>query len=182
MKILPLLLTLFNSGILSRAYIFEKCTSQSGIRNESKVVQTLNGPVRGECYNVPVSYSNSSTRNYDVFTWLSVPYAEPPTGSNRFMQPKPVKSWSETRDALTWPKSCVQAGVSVFPSFYSEDCLYLNIFVRNDTYLNRDKQLVPIMLWIHGGAFVVGSSSAGMKISYFKIALIQSKVIKYFDF
>lgn len=165
MKILlPLLLTLVHSGFLSGVYIFEKCTSLSGSRNESKVVQTLNGPVRGECYNVPVSYSNSSTQNYDVFTWLSIPYAEPPTGSNRFMKPKPVKSWSETRDALFWPRACVQTGIEAIPSFYSEDCLYLNIFVRNDTYFNRDRKLMPIMLWIHGGGLTVGTSASGLKI------------------
>ena len=186
MKVLPLILTLLESIILSQAYIFEKCSSQTSV-SDSKVVQTLNGAVKGECYNVPVSYSNSSTNSYDVFTWLSIPYAEPPTGSNRFMKPKPVKSWSTTVEALNWPKSCIQLraiqnGLTVDSTLFSEDCLFLNIFVRGDTYFNRGTTLAPIMIWIHGGAFLAGASAQGLFIfwkrsvrySFMKIVFFRS--------
>ena len=40
-----------------------------------------------------------------------------------------------------------------------EDCLYLNVWVdENETELAEPK---PVMVWIHGGAFVVGSGSLG---------------------
>ncbi len=178
MKLLPLLLTLLESVLLSQAYIFQKCSSQSAV-SDSKVVQTLNGAVKGECYNVPVSYSNSSTSNYDVFTWLSIPFAESPTGSNRFMKPKPVKSWNKTLDALSWPKTCVQDGIQINPGYFSEDCLYLNIFVRNDTYFSRNASLAPIMLWIYGGGFTVGSSAQG---SIFFLNISQTNSYKVIDY
>ena len=84
----------------SNSYFFQKCTSQESFQ-DTKIVSTLNGFVRGECYNVPVSYSNQTTLNYDVFTWLSIPFAEPPVGENRFLKPKPVKSWNGIKDTLT---------------------------------------------------------------------------------
>jgi carboxylesterase type B len=39
----------------------------------------------------------------------------------------------------------------------SEDCLYLNIFVKSDIYLNRNITLAPILFFIHGGGFVSGT-------------------------
>ncbi len=152
-SIIIYLLILLNALQYSSSYIFEKCTSQSSI-NDYKVVQTLNGPIRGECYNVPVSFSNGSRISYDVFTWLSIPFAEPPTGKNRFLKPRPVKNWVATRDTLEWPKVCDPSKAS-----FSEDCLYLNIFVRGDSYLNRREKLKPMLIYIHGGAFLFGSTN-----------------------
>lgn len=135
------------------AYFFDKCKTQ---QSASKIVNTLNGKIEGECYNVPVSYSNDSTIDYEVFTWLSIPYAEPPIKQNRFKKPLPVKSWNNTLNATVWPKSCMQSGNS---SFLSEDCLYLNIFVRSDVYMNNVTNKQPILIYIHGGGFMVGGSS-----------------------
>ena len=140
----------------SSSYIFEKCTTQASL-NDLKVVQTINGPIRGECYNVPVSFSNGSQIAYDVFTWLSIPFAEPPTGKNRFLKPKPIQNWVATRDTLEWPKVCDPSNRNSF----SEDCLYLNIFFRGDSYLNRRAKLKPMLIYIHGGAFLYGGTNTG---------------------
>lgn len=46
------------------------------------------------------------------------------------------------------------------PKKVSEDCLYLNIFVP--VYMNFSSPLrrpLPVMVWIHGGDFIVGSAS-----------------------
>ena len=40
----------------------------------------------------------------------------------------------------------------------SEDCLYLNIYVQKSSYLNRSRALKPVLVYIHGGAFLDGSS------------------------
>lgn len=152
------LFVILNCISFSQSYFFEKCTSQASV-TDSKIVQTLNGPIRGECYNVPVSYSNDTTLNYDVFTWLSIPFAEPPIRENRFLKPKPVKSWIDIKDTLNWPFACIQSGYNNAPQYFSEDCLYLNVFVRGDSYLNRNKALKPIMVWIYGGSFLSGSSA-----------------------
>ena len=99
-----LLQFILNNNIIEAYY--EKCETEPSA-SASKVVDTLNGKVKGECYNVPVSYSNGSTMNYGVFSWLSIPYAEPPINQNRFMKPLPVQSWENIRDATVWPKACL---------------------------------------------------------------------------
>lgn len=153
-KILALVLLISNCVSFSEAYFFQKCTSFSSTSN-NKTTLTLNGQIKGDCYQVPVSYSNSSTVTYDIFTWLGIPFAEAPIGSNRFLNPKPVQSWTGVRDALRWPKACIQD----LPIEQSEDCLYLNIFARDSTYLNKESALRPVMIWIYGGGFVIGQSA-----------------------
>jgi len=138
----------------SSSYVFEKCTSQSSL-NDSKVVQTLNGPIRGECYNVPVSFDNGTRLNYDIFAWFSIPFAEPPTGKNRFLKPKPIKNWVSTRDAFELPNVCDPTSIR-----FSEDCLYLNVFIRSNSFIYRKEKLRPILIWIHGGAFKFGGTNA----------------------
>lgn len=42
----------------------------------------------------------------------------------------------------------------------SEDCLYLNVFVPVDMNLSSPlRRPLPVMVWIHGGDFIVGSAS-----------------------
>ncbi len=44
----------------------------------------------------------------------------------------------------------------------SEDCLYLNVFVRADTWLNKNITKTPILVFIHGGAYVSGTASSDL--------------------
>ena len=159
-KIFIIIFSIQNCLKYSNSYVFNTCTSQSSL-SDNKIVQTLSGPIRGQCYNVPVSYSNNSKINYDVFNWLSIPYAEPPINANRFLKPQSIKKWNETRDTLFLPKFCAKGGLSFYeyPSLYSEDCLFLNVFVRSDSYFNRNSTLKPIFVWIHGGSFLYGGTS-----------------------
>ena len=122
-------------------YTYQKCKS---LDSDLKVLNTLNGKIRGECYSVPVSYSDNTTRTSDVFTWFKVPYAEPPIKENRFKKPVPVTSWSNTLNGTSLPKRCYQALSD--SDQMSEDCLYLNIFVNANTYLNKHKKLSPVLV------------------------------------
>lgn len=136
---------------------YDTCTSIP-VNSSLKVAQTLNGKIRGECKIVPVSYSNESKINAEVFSWLSIPYAEPPINLNRFKKPVPIKSWNGIIETTQIPSSCIQ-----LPSFYglttfSEDCLYLNIYSRSEVYLNKNRTLNPVLVWIHGGGFVYGGT------------------------
>jgi carboxylesterase type B len=78
-------------------------------------------------------------------------------GANRFLKPKPVESWTHVRNALEWPKACIQTRNQSVEQ--SEDCLHLNVFARDATFLNKENALKPIMIWIYGGAFEHGYSS-----------------------
>lgn len=49
-----------------------------------------------------------------VRSFLGVPFAEPPVGSNRFKPPKPIAKWSHTVDAVKLPPACYQVRNSIF--------------------------------------------------------------------
>ena len=137
---------------------FNQCGSVSD-SSDLNILQTLNGKIKGQCLDVPVSFSNGSKITNTVFRWLSIPYAEPPIGQNRFKKPIPVSSWNFVRNGTTWPNRCMQVDTSLNALPKSEDCLYLNVFARSDVYLNRNTTLAPILIFIHGGSFTGGSST-----------------------
>lgn len=87
-------------------------------------------------------------------SFLGIPYAQPPVGELRFAPPQPVKPWSKPLAATKLGASCPQnmGGLSAMNE-QSEDCLTLNV------YAPTDGKKLPVMFWIHGGAFIAGGSS-----------------------
>ncbi|XP_077525432.1 acetylcholinesterase-1-like [Amblyomma americanum] len=115
------------------------------------VVETIYGPVRG----VPIS-----VREKTVFGFLGIPYAQPPIGELRFRKPVPAVPWKDVLNATSVPFSCPQPE-NVFlsagfedESRHSEDCLNLNVWTPQ-----TDSPTRPVMVWLHGGAFIMGSAS-----------------------
>jgi para-nitrobenzyl esterase len=89
-----------------------------------------------------------------VSRFLGVPYAEPPVGDRRFRPPAPPAPWTEPLKATDVGPSCLQApGGLAGSSGQDEDCLRLNIWTPS---LSSDAKL-PVMVFIHGGAFITGS-------------------------
>jgi para-nitrobenzyl esterase len=82
-----------------------------------------------------------------VAVYKGLPFAAPPVGDLRWRAPRPAAKWSGVRTATAFSSTCAQA----------EDCLYLNLYVPADAKANSK---LPVMVWIHGGAFVFGSGSA----------------------
>jgi para-nitrobenzyl esterase len=95
--------------------------------------------------------------------WLGVPFAAPPVGALRWRPPAPVAAWEGVRKAERFAPQCLQPGRaedSVYAEFagvqpMSEDCLYLNVWSPSEA---GDAPL-PVMVWIHGGAFQQGSAA-----------------------
>ncbi|KAJ7286289.1 extracellular triacylglycerol lipase precursor [Mycena rebaudengoi] len=84
----------------------------------------------------------------------AIPYAEPPIGNLRYRPPVPRNRLSQaTFDASKYGLGCLQPPLTN-PS--SEDCLTINIFKPAGVAKN---QMLPVMAWIYGGGYLVGSSS-----------------------
>ena len=96
-----------------------------------------------------------------VLSFKGIPYAAPPFGIHRFASPAPPNTWDGVRDALeygpTAPKPLYAgAMLGLLPDLEipGEDCLNLNIWTPAADSARR-----PVLVWIHGGAFVYGSGS-----------------------
>ncbi|XP_031341076.1 venom carboxylesterase-6-like [Photinus pyralis] len=87
-----------------------------------------------------------------------VPYASPPIGHLRFQEPIKHEAWQGVRNATKLPDRCAQPDqyLLTLDVLGSEDCLYLEIS-EPLTSRNGSKELLPVLLWIHGGTFVFGA-------------------------
>lgn len=118
-------------------------------KNEKTVVETKDGKIKG---------------NYQegLYIFKGIPYAAPPVGEQRWLPPQPVKPWRGLYQAQTFKAISPQNWSplnDLIPDFgimepQSEDCLYLNVWSPG-----LDDARRPVLFWIHGGAFNLGSGS-----------------------
>ena len=118
-------------------------------KNMQAIVTTKNGKVEG-------IYSDG------IYTFKGIPYAAAPVGEFRWLPPQPVKSWDGVRPAREFgpvaPQNLMTIGVIKHAEQpQNEDCLFLNIWTPGIDDSHR-----PVMVWIHGGAFTIGSGSEDM--------------------
>ena len=89
-----------------------------------------------------------------VYSYRGIPYAQPPVGDLRWTPPQPLPPWTGTLQATSFGAICPQEDA---PEPESEDCLFLNVWTPQSA-VARNKRL-PVMVYIHGGAFVYGYGS-----------------------
>lgn len=107
------------------------------------IVQTSQGAVSGKLID-------------GVRAYLGIPYAAPPVGELRWQSPQPPVRWNGTRDGTAFAERCAQPLSVLSPESANEDCLFLNVHVP-DGVGRADK--LPVMVWVHGGAFLSGSAA-----------------------
>ncbi|XP_028624439.1 pyrethroid hydrolase Ces2e-like isoform X3 [Grammomys surdaster] len=132
-----------------------------GEDSNSPIRTTHTGQVRGNLVHL------NDTR-VGVHTFLGIPFAKPPLDQLRFAPPQPPEQWSGVRSGTTYPPRCLQNSetvsaeslemmkLSMPPISTSEDCLYLNIYAPAHAHEGSN---LPVMVWIHGGALVMGMAS-----------------------
>ena len=86
-----------------------------------------------------------------------IPYAAPPVGDLRWALPRPAAAWSGVRDASTFGNACPQTRrYGLTEASLTEDCLTVNVSTPPGT---APGARLPVLIWIHGGAFVGGATS-----------------------
>jgi para-nitrobenzyl esterase len=91
-----------------------------------------------------------------ISIFKGIPFAAPPVGDLRWKAPVAVKPWSGVRKASAFANACMQApNTQGNTAPVSEDCLYLSVW----TPAKSAKAKIPVIVWIHGGGYVGGSTS-----------------------
>jgi para-nitrobenzyl esterase len=114
------------------------------------VVRLADGVVRG-------------TTVAGVSAFLGIPYAAAPFGANRMRAPQPVVPWDGEREATAFGPTVPKGDyppqyATLFPEVViaGEECLNLNVWTPD-----LGAAGLPVLVWIHGGSFMNGSSSVG---------------------
>lgn len=99
-----------------------------------------------------------------VHAFLGIPYAAAPSGATLFQAPGPAPTWDDERDATRFGPTAPQMGYpeplrSILhnPIIDGPEFLNLNVWTPDPTASG-----LPVMVWIHGGAFRVGSSAVSV--------------------
>ncbi|MEU5218528.1 carboxylesterase family protein [Streptomyces sp. NPDC020807] len=120
-----------------------------GSTSTAAEVRTPSGALRG-------------TLRDGVAAFLGVPYAQAPVGRLRFRAPEPVGPWEGVREATAFgptapkrPYAPPLAALLPDPDVPGDGCLNLNVWAPWE----RDPGGRPVMVWIHGGSLLHGSSA-----------------------
>jgi para-nitrobenzyl esterase len=113
--------------------------------SQGAIVETRSGKVQG-------------LERHGVHVFRGIPFAKPPVGDLRWAAPQREEPWHDVRDATEFSAESAQAPFPMAALFGGpqpenrEDALYLNVWTPGVDDAKR-----PVMVWVHGGAFMNGS-------------------------
>ena len=139
----------FLAGLLTAILVSVPVVAVGGARKEQEApamttITTRLGTIVGKLEN-------------GIQIYRGVPYAEPPVGERRFKAPELRGPWSGTLDATRPGNRAMQPkipGLGSSSATYSEDCLVVDIYTPA-----ADGRARPVLFWIHGGAYYIGSGN-----------------------
>jgi len=112
---------------------------------KTEIINTKLGKIQGYIYE-------------GISIFKGIPFAEPPVGELRLHDPMPKKPWDGILEAVKFgPEAPQPYNINTpqpRPIQSEEECLTLNIWTPD-----TDSKKRPVMVWIHGGAFIYGSNS-----------------------
>jgi len=114
--------------------------------SRGQIVQAHCGAIRG-----------TTEPGTEVRVYRGIPFADPPVGELRWHPPQPLEPWEGVRDCTEFGPSCPQPAARIVRRVTGrqrEDCLYLNVWSAAEA-----GSRAPVMVWIHGGGFSIGSGS-----------------------
>lgn len=116
------------------------------LADDRLTIATDSGPIHGK-----------ESGDGKVRIFLGIPFAAPPVGPLRWKPPQPVAPWKDVKETTAFGPRCMQPDVMKSVTFRdpgpSEDCLTLNVWAP------KDAAKLPVMVWIYGGAFLIGGSA-----------------------
>eukprot|EP00092_Neocalanus_flemingeri_P017124 GFUD01018520.1.p1 GENE.GFUD01018520.1~~GFUD01018520.1.p1 ORF type:complete len:581 (-),score=109.13 GFUD01018520.1:68-1810(-) len=124
-----------------------------GYKDGLPVAKTKQGLARGDMW------TSRDGRYFNVFR--GIPYAKIPTGERRFKPPEPLDAkdrWEGAKDFNWEMPHCYQVDMITGFHIGREDCLKLSVFTPE---MSPETPL-PVMVWIHGGGFVIGDSGTAI--------------------
>lgn len=122
----------------------------AGEEEENRIVVLNEGAVSGKKY-----------WNGDYYEFYGVPYATVPKGKDKFKSPLPAEPWEGVKEANSLSSVCEQVYLTDDPDdevmlHGEEECLTMNLLVPE---IANENNLVPVMVYVHSGAFAGGSGN-----------------------
>ena len=151
----------FPSSLLGRGKAHEGVRSSPGNSSGDRIVIGKNTAVVETKYGKVGGFVDRG-----VLVFKGMPYGASTAGAGRFKAPKPPNSWTGVRSSRHFGPEAPQAFRSIWENdeegflfqwdygFQSEDCLRLNVWTPSTEGKGR-----PVLVYLHGGGYAVGSSS-----------------------
>ncbi|KAL2113923.1 hypothetical protein VUR80DRAFT_1776 [Thermomyces stellatus] len=134
--------SMFAAAALQATLALASCQNPVNLRGYGSFCGTeINTTLSGNALPAPVD------------AWLGIDYATQPVGGRRFTPPSPPAAFEGVKNADKYGKLCIQDASDPDGKPQDEACLNFNVFRTKGPSMSAK---LPVLVWIHGGAFNTG--------------------------